>query len=338
MRGFSAIAVATLVLSIAVGAEAQAANDPRLVWHTITTPHYAVHYHEPLGLMARRVAVIAERANENLGALLHYTMHERTQIVLTDDTDSANGSANAVPYNTIRLYATAPEDLSPLDDYDDWMTAIVFHESTHIAHLDQVSGIATLINALLGKVYTPNAIAPRWFLEGLAVYEETHETAGGRLRSTMWDMFMRADALQDRLLRLDQVSNDVDRWPHGNAWYLYGSHFVRYIARRHGDEALARIVNDYGGQALPYGLNRIAHRATGRTFVELYDDFLRETHEHYTAQADAVRARGLRAGRRLTFHGEDARTPRFLPDGHVVYHAAGWVQSLRAAGRFAHRS
>ncbi|MBK8172422.1 MAG: PD40 domain-containing protein [Sandaracinaceae bacterium] len=322
MRGFSAIAVATLVLSIAVGAEAQAANDPRLVWHTITTPHYAVHYHEPLGLMARRVAVIAERANENLGALLHYTMHERTQIVLTDDTDSANGSANAVPYNTIRLYATAPEDLSPLDDYDDWMTAIVFHESTHIAHLDQVSGIATLINALLGKVYTPNAIAPRWFLEGLAVYEEIHETAGGRLRSTMWDMFMRADALQDRLLRLDQVSNDVDRWPHGNAWYLYGSHFVRYIARRHGDEALARIVNDYGGQALPYGLNRIAHRATGRTFVELYDDFLRETHEHYTAQADAVRARGLRAGRRLTFHGEDARTPRFLPDGHVVYHAA----------------
>lgn len=322
MRGFWAISAALCLLLHAADASAQAANDPRLTWHTITTPHYAVHYHEPLDLMARRVAAIAERANHNLSEVLDYTMHERTQIVLTDDTDFANGSATAIPYNTIRLYATAPEDLSPLGDYDDWMTAIVFHENTHIVHLDQVSGIATLLNALLGKVYTPNAIAPRWFLEGLAVYEETSQTAGGRLRSTMWDMFLRADALEDRWLRLDQVSNDVDRWPHGNAWYLYGSHFVRYIARQHGDEALSQIVHEYGGQPLPYGLNRMARRATGRSFDELFADFRDDAREHYAAQAADVRARGLREGTRITFHGEDARAPRFLPDGHVIYHAA----------------
>lgn len=311
-----------LCLLGAAKVHAQAANDPRLTWNTITTEHYAIHYHEPLGLMARRVAVIAERANNVLGRALDYTPHERIQVVLTDDTEFANGSASAVPYNTIRLYATAPEDLSPLTDYDDWMTEIVFHENTHIAHLDQVSGIPSIINAIFGKVYTPNAIAPRWYLEGLAVHEESDRTSGGRLRSSTWDMYMRADALEGRFVRLDQVSNDIDRWPHGNAWYLYGSYFVRYIDDRYGHDAITSVVHDYGGQLIPYGLNRSARRATGRTFEELYEDFRDERIQHYQEQAEAIRARGLREGRRVTFHGEDARTPRFLPDGRVVYHVS----------------
>lgn len=294
-------------------------RDPFLAWHTIDTPHFSITYHEPLGLLARRTAAIAERAHATLTSVLGFTPSERVQVLITDDSDGANGSATALPFDTIRLYAEAPDDLSPLAEYDDWMTTLVSHEHTHILHLDQASGVASFLNALLGKVYMPNHVQPRWFLEGLAVFEETELTSGGRLRSAQWDMYLRMDALEDRFWTIDQVSTIADRWPHGNAAYLYGSYFVRFIAERHGRLALARIAREYGGSLLPYGINRVARRATGSTFVELWERFLDERREHYAEQRREVEAIGLREGTRVTTHGELARAPRYLRDGRLMY-------------------
>ncbi len=305
--------------AVPAGAGAQAVRDTHLTWRTVRTPHFEIHYHEPLGLIARRVATVAERAHSVLAPLLDHYPTERTQVVLTDDTDSANGSAGATPYNHIRLFASGPEDLTPLNDYDDWLTELVTHEHTHVLHLDTIGGIPAVINAIFGKVYPPNSVQPRWFVEGFAVHEESAHTSGGRLRSTMFDMFLRMDALEDRLLTLAQISNEVDRWPHGNVYYLYGSRFVEYVSEQHGREALTRISHEYGRQLVPYGLNRMARRATGRSFVELYDDFLAHTRREAEELVAEVRARGLVEGERITFHGETARCPRFVGQGRVAY-------------------
>ncbi len=306
------------VIALSENAEAQV-RDPSLPWHTIRTPHFIITYHEPLGFLARRIARVAERAHASLSTLLAHEPSERVHILLTDDSDSANGSATALPFGTIRLYAEAPDDLSPLAEYDDWLTTLVTHEYTHILHLDTASGLPSLLNLLLGRVYMPNHVQPRWFLEGLAVFEETELTSGGRLRSSQWDMYLRMDALEDRFWDLDQVSSSADRWPHGHAAYLYGSYFVRYIAERHGRMALAQIAHDYGASILPYGINRVAERATGKTFVELWEEFLEERRTHYRAQQRLVDAIGRREGTRLTDHGETARAPRFLRNGELMY-------------------
>ena len=321
-RLFTACILLTLLL-VPVAAGAQAVNDPRLSWRSIRTAHFDIHYHEPLGVQARRVAVVAEHAREILERALGYAAHERVQIVLTDDTDSSNGSATALPYNTIRLYSTAPEDLSELADYDDWATALVNHEHTHIVHLDQIRGIPALVNAIFGKILAPNQSAPRWLLEGLAVFEETETTSSGRLRSTMWDMMLRADALQDRLLRIDQMTHEVDRWPHGDVWYLYGSEFVQFIARRYGRDVL-RQITERGSidPTLPLFLNFLPREGTGKNFGAIYDEFLASVRERYRAQANEIASRGIVEGTRLTFHGEIARSPRFLPDGRIAYFAA----------------
>lgn len=294
-------------------------RDPLLEWRSIHTEHFDIHYHDPLAMVARRVARIAERTHSTLGQIFGFEPSERVQIVLTDDSDSANGSATALPYDTLRLYAEPPEELSPLGEYDDWLATLVAHEGTHIFHLDQASGLPSIINAILGKVYMPNHVAPRWFQEGIAVWQETEQTSGGRLRSTQWDMYLRMDALEDRFWGFDQVWNDADRWPHGHAAYLYGSYFIRYIADRHGREAIATMMRDYGDSILPYGLNRVAHRATGHTFTELWVDFLAERRAHYEEVQDEVDALGRREGTRLTTHGEMARAPRFLRDGRLIY-------------------
>lgn len=326
VRGSATALLLVLTASLLAVASPAAAQlrDPFLEWRTIHTDHFDIHYHDPLALVARRVAAVAERAHVTLREIFGFEPQPslgqtRIQIVLTDDSDSANGSATAIPFDTIRLYAEPPEDLSTLSDYDDWLTTLVSHEHTHILHLDQASGVPSILNAILGKVYMPNHVLPAWMTEGIAVWQETERTSGGRLRSSMWDMYLRADALEDRFWRIDQVSNGADRWPHGESAYLYGSHFMRFIAERYGRESIAAMAQDYGGSVLPYGINRVAERATGHTFTELWDQFLAERRTHYQAMQAEVDALGRIDGVRITTHGESTRAPRFLRDGRLVY-------------------
>ncbi len=321
-RGLASALVAWLVASlIACTASVGSAQapDPLLDWRTIETPHFRIHYHQPLALLARRVAAVAERAHGTLTLVIGSQPSSRVEIVLSDESDSANGSASALPFDNIRLYAEAPDDLSPLADYDDWMTMLVTHEHTHILHLDQATGIAAFLNAILGRSYMPNHVSPRFLLEGVAVWQETELTSAGRLRSTQWDMYMRMDALEDRMLDLAQVTNEADRWPHGNGAYLYGSRFVQRTARAHGREAIAEVIRDYADSVLPYGVSRVFHRATGRSLDELWEDFRREEITAARATLARVEAEGRVEGTRLTHHGEIARAPRYLRDGRLVY-------------------
>ncbi len=301
--------IATLAVIFSQAPVSAQIRDHSLTWRTIDTPHFHVHYHEPLALVARRVGAALEQAHSHLREVFGFEPPQMVEVMVTDDSDSANGSAIAVPYSIIRVYAEPPDDLSPLQEYDDWITALVSHEHTHILHLDQASGFPSLVNALLGKVYMPNHLSPRWLLEGVAVWQETEVTSAGRLRSTMWDMFLRADTLASRTYSIDQLTHGADRWPHGNSAYLYGSFFVDYIARHYGREALARMIRDYGSSVVPYGLNRVAERATGHSFVDLYHAFLTERRESDRARVAALGV--LYEGTALTHHGENARAPRF---------------------------
>jgi hypothetical protein len=301
------VACALLVASQAQG------GDPRLRWYTVQTPNFRVHYHSGLDELAQRTASLAETIRARLTAELGHAPSGVTEIVLTDDTDSANGSARVQPYNLIRLFVTAPDDMSVLGDYEDWLLLLLTHEDTHIVHIDNTSGLPALLNAIFGKLYSPNQAQPRFILEGLATRMESHQSSAGRLRSTLFDMYLRADVLEDNFARLDELSHWVRRWPGGNLWYLYGSHFVDYIYSVYGPDTFSIVAEDYGKNIVPWGINRSLRRATGKTYEELYPAWHEHLKKAYGAQADAVRARGLREGRRLTFHGRGASYPRLVP-------------------------
>ena len=197
------------------------------------------------------------------------------------------------------MIATAPEDMSPLSDFDDWLTTLITHEHTHILHLSNMSGLPAIINRVFGRVLAPNQTQPRFIVEGLATYMESHETAGGRMRSTQFDMYLRMAFLEDRVLTLDQLANGVDNWPHGNNWYLYGSRLMAYVARHHGDHAIAEIADTYGRNPIPYGLSRATQRATGSTWPELYDAWQTETRARYAdVAANVEAARRVEGGER----------------------------------------
>lgn len=313
-----------VVFAPSVGAQTR---DPRHVWYTYETSHFRVHYHQGLASHAQRIAAIGEGIYQRIGHLMGWHPRQVTEVVVTDNTDDANGSARVVPFNAIQVFVTAPEDLSVIGDYDDWLQNLFVHEYTHVAHVDNISGIPALINAIFGKVYPPNNVQPSWLLEGIAVYSETRHTTGGRLRSSLWDMMMRADALENNLATLDQISTGPNRWPHGHIAYLYGSYFVQYLVDRFGEGVLARVATDYGGQLVPFGINRSFWRATGFTYEELYEDFLDSLRRRYRRQRAAIEARGIVEGERITFQGEEVFYPRFLPDGHTVAYESNDGQS-----------
>lgn len=320
MRGGLAL-VATALVSV-LAASAAHAGDPLRRHYTVESEHFVIHYYQPLDDLARRVAQVAEAAHRSLSPALDHVPKEKTIIVLVDDTDSANGFAGVLPRNAIQLFATAPGSFSELDDHDDWLFGLVAHEYTHILHLDTMSGLPTIYNRIFGKTWSPNQILPRWIIEGVAVYEESKRSSGGRNRGTRFDQFIRIARHEDRDLRLDQVSGAPRQFPRGNAIYVYGSHFLRYVFDRFGEDALRAMSHAGGSHPTPYAINRQISKVTGRPFTELYDDWKGYVRDKYGMQEMAAERRGLAAGKPLTRTAENNVTAQYTHDGKELY----WLQ------------
>jgi hypothetical protein len=339
LRPFVAVAVAlSLALAAAPGARA---DDPSRVWRTIETPHFYIHFYtlphgggeEPV---AQRLATVTEYCYQRLTPMLGKGLGWKTHVVVTDEIDDYNGFAGVTPYPAVTLYANSPDDRAELNDYDDWLTDLFMHEYTHVIHTGTIGGwIAPVVNAVLGLglgiVWSPNQLQPRWGLEGLAVFEETARTSSGRLRNSIWDMYLRAQTLEGKFQPIYKVSAVPNQWPFGNAAYLYGSALMRYVAEHYGETALLKYSQDYGTprvgirlypwwlrgfEPIPGALNRAIRRVTGKTWVQLYDDMKAELTRRYTAQRDAIAARGITPARILIPPDpQSPARPQFTPDG-----------------------
>ena len=311
-----ALATAAVVAALAAPADA---GDPDRVWQTVETEHFAIHFASPLAEVANRVGLVAERAHRVLVPVLRHAPGTKTHIVIIDDNDGANGFANVLPRNAVTLYASAPISGSVLADHDDWLYLLFAHEYTHILHLDSIGGLATFYNAIFGKTWAPNQVMPRWIIEGLATYEESKRSAGGRTRASVFDAYLRVPVLEGNDLRLDEFSGSPLKFPRGNAAYLYGSGFLKFVFDRFGDDKLADMSWSNGSSTVPFGTNRQLQAAVGHTFDELYPAWHRHLRDRATLQLEAVERRRPRAGRRLTVVGEFARNPRYTADGRELW-------------------
>lgn len=300
-------------LAAAAPADAHAVDDPRLTWWTYETRHFRVHHPHTLDAPARRVAELCESIRERMIQEMGYAPDHPTEILLTDYVDTANGSATPVPYDAVRLFVSAPPDLSALGDYDDWLSMLITHEYVHILHTGNISGAAAVFNAVFGRTLAPNSANPRWLIEGLATLEESEHSSGGRVRGTLFDTFLRVDVLEDRVARLDQISGNPFRWPQGNVWYLYGSKLQRWVSDVYGPDTMPAVSADYGASLAPFGVSRAIRRVTGRTWDQLYDAWVEHLRLHYAEQVREVERRGLREGVQITARGGSAAYPRFVP-------------------------
>ena len=304
------------------GTVALAKTDPAYTWTTLSTPHFLIHFHQGEDQLAQRAAVIAEDVHAKLTLRMKSQPRSRTNIVMVDALDDANGWATVLPYNLITLYLTPPlgEPGFGAQNYDDWMRLLITHEYTHIVQMDMLNGVSSVLNSIFGNLYFPNMWQPVWLLEGLAVYEETELTGGGRNRSPYTDMVLRMAVLDNDFPHISHAANYTEQWPAGETPYLFGGEFTSYIAGKYGRDKLADISLTYSDRP-PFNVEGTAHRVLDTDYSSLWNEWQGVLATRYQAQKQQVEAQGLSVSRALTHRAYQNISPAISPDGKRIAYA-----------------
>jgi Tol biopolymer transport system component len=318
------------LLALAIPSVA-ASFPPHLRFRSVSTARVVVHYHQGLEPMARRAAAVATEVLQAHEARYQVRVGPRVQIVLADASDDPNGFASPLPYPLVQVRAAAPDGADEIGNYDDWLRFILTHELAHIVHLEQARGLPGFGRRLLGRApfLFPNALTPTWLLEGLATYEETEGTPFGRGRNPDSRMVLRMAALEGGFLKEDRPVLGLDRWPAGQAPYLYGEAFLRDLTQRVGPRTIPDLARAQSGKLIPYADDLTAHGVTGASFHRRWREWSDHLRNVFTTEAEQRRSRGLTATRALTRRGVRQTAPRFSPDGSWIAYTSGALTRLR---------
>jgi Tol biopolymer transport system component len=279
--------------------------DPGLNWQVLESPHFSVYFSKLQNnkqndrdfsynneQLAQQVADIAEETFHQVNAQLespnkHHHL-QKIAIIIEDFSDYTLGFASSFPHRVIRLSLTAPTAKSFDMKFKSWLKMVITHEYTHLAHFEMTSGLTTALRALFGQILTPNALQPIWSTEGLAVYNETKFTTGGRGIDSRYDMYLRMATLENQFNTLDQISGYyLTSWPDGTVPYIYGQSLVHFIAQKYGEDkiiAMSEIFCEY-----PYlGFNYAVKSAIGLNLEELYQSWKEYLKEKYQLQVQKM--------------------------------------------------
>lgn len=292
-------------------------------WRTISTPHFRVNYHKGVEKMTKDVAIMCEDAHELLAKEFDFTPDRKTEVILLDASESANGSANTFPRATINLYAVPSASYDTRGDTGHWMWEMVLHEYAHILHMEQIYGWIRILNIPFGRQLMPNQNLPRWMLEGTATAIESRYTGRGRIHSNFYRMYLDAALLDETIPTLAQLSNQPPKFPYANLWYLAGGFFIEYIAETYGWEALFEAYAQQARRLRPWAVNFMLWKTIGKTADALYEEWIDYAKNKAKKRARLIANQGLIEPTPRTQTGHDTRWIAATPHGAFLH----WIRS-----------
>ena len=278
-----------LALLGAATAAAQPLADPRLDWLSADSAHFRVHYRSSQRAQAEAVARAAEKVYPRVTQALAWEPRTRTEVVVYNEFDIANGFTTPLPYNFMGVFLTPPDEGELLDN-SPWLDLLLVHEFTHAVHLDKVRGVPGVLQRIFGNVpwFIPNLFQPGWPVEGLAVWHESEPAAGrGRLQGPWFEAWLRAERARG-FITLAEINADGRALP-VNKQYLYGAYFMEFLARRYGPDKVGELVHQYSGNIVPR-LHSAPYGATGKMMDALWAEFLADLAQQVDARAAPIRA------------------------------------------------
>ena len=322
----------TLLLTVPAATHA-AFFDPSFDFRTIETEHFRIHYHQGLEQIGRRASVTAEEVHRKLSPLLQWEPEEKTNIVIADNSDFANGMTTVVPYNVIYLQTTPPPLTSPLGEYDNWLRMLIVHEYAHVLTSDPVRGYRKAMRMIFGKIVPmgdlvdfmafaiwgpSNMLMPRWWHEGMATWAETELSSAGRGRNSYFQMIYRTAVAENSLLSIDKINGDIPYWPEGNSPYIFGSKLIQHIAQTYGADLPGSISKQQSGR-VPYLINgTVEDQLGGKTYSDLYGDMLASLSRFQLDKIAILKSEAFTSTKRLGKPGVSESNPRFSPDGKML--------------------
>ena len=294
-----------IAVVLIVASSAAQAVDPFLDWKTLESPHFYVHFDAPNKQYAQRAIDIAEAAHAQLTKELNWTPAEKTHLVLSDETDFANGFATVIHINRSVLFLAPPSGVGGLEDFEDWLELLITHEYAHILHLDRAEGDPAKFRKLFGRFLLtfPNNFQPAWLIEGLATWKETDSRKGvGRGQSTLFASIMRME-VANGVKPVEQVNLPITTWPAGVVRYLYGVYFYEFISDTRGEAAVQRLLGDYSSNLIPFSINTSFRSVFGKDVSEMWDEFTTWLHQRFDSEIADIKQQGIVAGQALTHTG-----------------------------------
>ena len=321
LMGRGRLGAAAYLLAALLFPGSAVAVDPTLDWRTLQTPHFNIHFHPGGEELAAQVAGLAERVHQRLTDELEWQPRERTEVVLSDESESPNGFASPLPFNMIQIYPVVPDDIGGLEDSGDWLETLFIHEYTHVLHMDRARGSPAAMRRLFGRdpLLFPNALQPGWTTEGLATFMETDRQAGrGRGQSAYYRMLMRMGVARG-LKPLRQVNLPLRSWPAGTTRYLYGVFFYRYLELAYGRDAIGALIDGYSDNLIPFRIYSNPRSHFGKNLDQLWQEFEDSLDGEFSAQLEQIRRAGVVQGGLVARPGEYGGMVRAASDGSVYF-------------------
>lgn len=224
-------------------------------WEKISSPHFVVLVSSENLEYGKRVSQKAEHAFQILSQFSE--KHPKKTYIIVDHTKNfTNGSATFFPYPIIRLQPNAPSAFQTIGQYDDWLLELLVHEYTHILSFHNVRGIYTPLRWAFGSTISPGYFMPIWYLEGLAVFNESHFTNGGRLRSSHYQSLGKTLKRNNISYANEQETGD---YPFGGTPYIFGgwiNHYALTHSKKNSDpKTAAKELHKTFSKRLPFFIN-----------------------------------------------------------------------------------
>lgn len=291
---------------------------PSLRFKTIETPHFYVVVDEKKLDTGFFIAGTLERAYKALDPYFS-VKPKKTTVVINDKTDSTNGYATRIPYPHIMIYPVLPNTNESLSDYGDWAFELLAHEYAHILTFEGATGFYRYLRPVFGSIISPNALMPRWWKEGVAVYLETQLSNGGRLRSNYQDALLRSLVLNDTLgdVKIFEINEFLHTWPEGNHPYLFGSVLWAQMAAEE-TPGIVKQLHDRQAGRLPYFVNAPAEDYLGGDYEKFFEDTLFIIEERILRQVDIIKQLPETIAQNLDSKAKYSSAPSISHDGKYM--------------------
>ena len=305
LRQFHAALLTTLVVLVVVFGNAMT-SFAQLT--SIETTDLDLAYLEPTqSFLAPHVGRSFENSLAFQRKIFDFTPSEKITVLLTDFADFGNAGAESVPRNLVTVKIAPLSFAFETFTANERMNYLMNHELVHVATSDGAAGPDRLFRRLFfGKVApsaehpesigyfyvtSPRRAAPRWYLEGIAVFLDTWMAGGlGRAQGPYDEMVFRSMVRDGSTfydpLGLSSELTKTDFRLEANS-YLYGARFMDYLAYTYSPESLIRWASRTRGSRAYYSAQ--FRRVYGMSLERAWSDWVDFERRFQNANLAAIR-------------------------------------------------
>jgi hypothetical protein len=257
--------------------------------------------------LAPYAAVSFENSMRSQRKIFGFEPYEKVSVLMTDFADHGGAGALVLPRNML-LVDVAPrpptfETLASAERMRSWMK----HELVHITTMDHSNSNDRRARRFFGgKVWAeaehpetilysyltaPRHYAPRWYLEGIAVFAETWMSGGlGRAQGAYDEMVFRSKVRDGAHMYdpLGLVAEGIEAdFQVGVNSYLYGTRFMTYVALTYDPDRLIQWVTRQEGSRRSY--EEEFERIFGLPLNDAWQDWIEFEREFQAGNLASVR-------------------------------------------------